>query len=415
MKKIYTGIDLGSFSIKIVVCEVVNNKFHVLAASNTRCKGIKNGLVTDMEEASIYLKKAKKEVEDMLGITIDQAVVTVPSIDKDFDIVEGKVNVEDENKMVSATDINNVFQDAVLGKVNETKELITITPIFFQVDDKEPVKDPKGMVGESLFVKAVITSIPKENFRNTVNLLKNCGITPVDVTYGIMGDYYEARNIDFYKNVSAIINIGYSKTEVSIFNKGIMIKDEMIDSGSKLIDKDLSYVYNLKRSQARVLKENFAVSNTRYSDVNDTIELTNKNGDDITLNQLEVSEVVEARLVDLLRLAKKQINILTNREISYIIITGGISELAGFEYVVENVFDRRCSILDINTMGIRSNMYSSSYGIVKYFHNKLDLRGLSYSMVSEKEANNLISTKGKTLNNSHDNIISKVFSYFSGE
>ena len=415
MKKIYTGIDLGSFSIKIVVCEVVNNRFHVLAASNTRCKGIKNGLVTDMEEASIYLKKAKKEVEDMLGITIDQAVVTVPSIDKDFDIVEGKVNVEDENKMVSATDINNVFQDAVLGKVNETKELITITPIFFQVDDKEPVKDPKGMVGESLFVKAVITSIPKENFRNTVNLLKNCGITPVDVTYGIMGDYYEARNIDFDKSVSAIINIGYSKTEVSIFNKGIMIKDEMIDSGSKLIDKDLSYVYNLKRSQARVLKENFAVSNTRYSDVNDTIELTNKNGDDITLNQLEVSEVVEARLVDLLRLAKKQINILTNREISYIIITGGISELAGFEYVVENVFDRRCSILDINTMGIRSNMYSSSYGIVKYFHNKLDLRGLSYSMVSEKEANNLISTKGKTLNNSHDNIISKVFSYFSGE
>ena len=415
MKKIYTGIDLGSFSIKIVVCEVVNNKFHILAASNTRCKGIKNGLVTDMEEASIYLKKAKKEVEDMLGITIDQAVVTVPSIDKDFDIVEGKINVEDENKMVSATDINNVFQDAVLGKVNETKELITITPIFFQVDDKEPVKDPKGMVGESLFVKAVITSIPKENFRNTVNLLKNCGITPVDVTYGIMGDYYEARNIDFDKNVSAIINIGYSKTEVSIFNKGIMIKDEMIDSGSKLIDKDLSYVYNLKRSQARVLKENFAVSNTRYSDVNDTIELTNKNGDDITLNQLEVSEVVEARLVDLLRLAKKQINILTNREISYIIITGGISELAGFEYVVENVFDRRCSILDINTMGIRSNMYSSSYGIVKYFHNKLDLRGLSYSMVSEKEANNLISTKGKTLNNSHDNIISKVFSYFSGE
>ena len=415
MKKIYTGIDLGSFSIKIVVCEVVNNKFHILAASNTRCKGIKNGLVTDMEEASIYLKKAKKEVEDMLGITIDQAVVTVPSIDKDFDIVEGKVNVEDENKMVSATDINNVFQDAVLGKVNETKELITITPIFFQVDDKEPVKDPKGMVGESLFVKAVITSIPKENFRNTVNLLKNCGITPVDVTYGIMGDYYEARNIDFDKSVSAIINIGYSKTEVSIFNKGIMIKDEMIDSGSKLIDKDLSYVYNLKRSQARVLKENFAVSNTRYSDVNDTIELTNKNGDDISLNQLEVSEVVEARLVDLLRLAKKQINILTNREISYIIITGGISELAGFEYVVENVFDRRCSILDINTMGIRSNMYSSSYGIVKYFHNKLDLRGLSYSMVSEKEANNLISTKGKTLNNSHDNIISKVFSYFSGE
>ncbi len=415
MKKIYTGIDLGSFSIKIVVCEVVNNKFHVLAASNTRCKGIQNGMIIDMEEASTYLMKAKKNVEGMLGITIDQAVVTVSSMDRTFDIVEGKTTIEDENHMVSSNDINNVFQDAVLGRVEDSRELITITPISFQVDDQEAVKDPKGLMGNSLSVKAVITSVPKENFRNTIHLLKNCGIEAVDVTYGAVGDYYVAKNPDFDKGISAIVNIGYSKTEVSIFNKGIMIKNEIISSGSKLIDKDLAYVYNLKRSQARALKESFAVSNTRYSDVNDTIELTNKAGEDIILNQLEVSEVVEARLVDLLRLAKKQINLLTNREISYIIITGGISELAGFEYVVENIFDRRCSTLDISTMGIRSNMYSSSYGIIKYFHNKLDLRGLSYSMVSEKEAVNLISTKGKISNNFHDNIISKVFGYFSGE
>lgn len=419
MKKIYTGIDLGSHGIKIVVCEVVNNKFHVLAASNTRCKGIKNGIVTDIEEAKMYLVKAKKDVEEMLGITIDQAVVTVPSSDIVFDIVEGKVLVEADDKTISSNDINNVFQEAVLGKVEENRELITITPILFQVEDGEEdggiVKDPKGMTGENLFVKAVITSIPKANFRNVINLLKACEIEVVDVTYGSIGDYYEARNPDFDKSVSAIVNIGYSKTEVSIFNKGIMIKNEIIDSGSRLIDKDLAYVYNLKRSQAKALKEKFAVSNTRYSDINDTIELTNKNGEDIVLNQLEVSEVVEARLVDLLKLAKKQINILTNREISYIIITGGISELAGFEYVVENVFDRRCSTLDVRTMGIRNNMYSSSYGIIKYFHNKLDLRGLSYSMVSEKEANNLVSTKGKSSNSFNDNIISKVFGYFSGE
>lgn len=415
MKKIYTGIDLGSFSIKIVVCEVINNKFHVLATSNTRCKGIKNGVVTDIDLASEYLSKAKKNVEDMLGINIDQAIVTVPIIDREFMMVDGSTLVEDENKIVSSNDINNVFQEAIIGKVEENKELITITPIFFQVDDKEPVKDPKGQEGEKLFVKAIATTIPKENFKNTINLLKTCGIEAVDVTFSSIGDYNEARNVDFDKGVSAIINIGYSKMEVSIFNKGIMIKSEIINEGSKLIDKDLSYAYNIKRGQARVLKESFAVSNTRYSDVSDTIELVDKDGNDIVLNQLEVSEIVEARIVDLLRVAKKQINILTNREISYIIITGGISELAGFEYVVENVFDRRCSILDINTMGIRSNVYSSCYGIIKYFHNKLDLRGLSYSMVSESEANNLISTKGKVNNIFHDNIIGKVFSYFSGE
>lgn len=412
MKKIYTGIDLGSYSIKIVVCEVINNKFHVLAASNTRCKGIQNGIVTDINEAKPYLLKAKQDVEEMLGISIDQAVVTVPIDDISFDIVEGNTTTANENKIIASDDICNVFQDAILGRVEENKELITITPISFQIDDSELVSDPKGMIGDTLKVKAVIASIPKVNFRNVVNLLKECGIEAVDVTFGALGDYYETKSPEFDHSTSAIINIGYSKTEVSVFNKGIMIKNAIIDSGSRLIDKDLSYMYKIKKSQARKMKENFAVSNTRYSDVNDTLELVNKNGEEIVVNQLEVSEIVEARIVDLLRSAKKQISLLTNREISYIIITGGISELAGFEYVVENVFDRRCSTMDISTMGIRSNVYSSSYGIIKYFYNKLDLRGLSYSMVSEKEADHLISTKEKV---SSGNIISKVFGYFSGE
>jgi len=166
MKKIYTGIDLGSHSIKIVVCEVVNNKFHVLAASNTRCKGIKNGIVTDIEEAKHYLTKAKQDVEEMLGITVDQAVVTVSSSDIDFDIVEGNIEVEAEDKVITSNDINNVFQEAVIGRIEENKELITITPILFQVDDGDTVKDPKGMVGDKLFVKAVVTSVPKSNFKN---------------------------------------------------------------------------------------------------------------------------------------------------------------------------------------------------------------------------------------------------------
>ena len=98
MKKIYTGIDIGSYSIKIVVCEVVNHKFHVLAASNTRCKGIQNGLIVDIEEVKTYLLKAKKNIEDMLGISIDQAIVTVPSFDKTIDMTEASINIESENK-----------------------------------------------------------------------------------------------------------------------------------------------------------------------------------------------------------------------------------------------------------------------------------------------------------------------------
>ena len=217
------------------------------------------------------------------------------------------------------------------------------------------------------------------------------------------------------KEVTALINIGYDTTSVSIFNKGIMIKTEKIEEGSKIIDQDIMQAYQVKKSVARFLKENFAVSNTRYADANDRIEVETKEQTKISIGQLEISEMVERRIIELLKLAKKQINILTNREISYIIITGGISELAGFQYVVENIFDRRAATMNIDTMGARSNIYSSALGIIKYFYAKLELRGKSYSMMSDKQADDLVSTQKRMTGSTNESIISKVFGYFSGD
>ena len=117
MRKIYTGIDLGSYSIKIVVCEVINNNFHVLAASNTRCKGIKNGLVEDIEEAKIYLQKAKKDVEEMLGFSINKAIVTVPQHDVDFSVVDGCVDVLAEDGIIGTDDIKSTFRSHRKDKI----------------------------------------------------------------------------------------------------------------------------------------------------------------------------------------------------------------------------------------------------------------------------------------------------------
>lgn len=409
MKKIYTGIDLGSYAIKIVVSEYVNGKFQVLASTSVRSKGIKNGLITDIEEASLSLKKAKKEIEDKLGVEINQAIVSVPSDGIKFDIVSGSIDLN-PIELVDTKQITEVLKEATIGHVEENYELVTILPISFQIDDGEMVKDPKGMQGNKLSVKAVVTTIPKYFLKQTMDLLKECGMEAIDIGFHSLGDYYEVHNKEIDSEVVGIVNIGYDSTEVSIFNKGIMIKDEKIDVGSKLIDLDIAKKYGVKKSVARYLKENFAVSNTRYADANDIIEISNKVGEDITINQLEISETVETRLLEILKLAKKQISILTNREISYIIITGGISELAGFQYIVENVFDRRTSTLNIGTMGVRSNVYSSVLGLIKYFHYKLELRGNSYSMFNDKQIENLISTKRK---DNDANIISKVFSYFS--
>ena len=414
MRKIYTSIELGSYSIKIIVSEMMGNIPHVLAFSNTRCKGIKNGMIVDFELVKAYLLNGLKKIEDMLGFSVKEAIVGINTGDVTFDILSGEIKIENSKKIVTDEEIEKVYQDITIGNINDDEELLSIMPISFQVDKGEATKDPKGMEGKKLSLKAVIVKVPKGELKIFLDLFKECGVKVVDITLSTFGDYYTVRNQEFDSKVSAIINIGYDKTTISIYNKGIMIKNSVIDEGSRLIDKDLSYMYNIKRSQAKKLKESFAVSNTRYSDVNDKYELVNKDGDNIVLNQLEVSQVVEARVSYLLKLAKKQINLLTNREISNIIITGGVSELAGFGYVVENIFDHRTSVLDIRTMGIRNNMYSSVFGLIKYFHYKLDFKGMTYSMVKDVDSNKLLEINDKNVTNK-DGILGRVFGYFSGE
>ena len=410
MRKIYTSIELGSYSIKIIVAENINNNFHVLASSNTRCKGIKNGVIIDHELVKGYLQAGIKKVEEMLGFRIKEAVVGITAKEKIFDILNGETKIDNDKNIVRDEEVEKAYQDLVLGKVGSSEELLSIMPISFKVDDKELTKDPKGMVGEKLFLKAVIIKLPKQELKPYLTLFKECGIMVTDITLAAMGDYYEAKNSAFDEDVSAIVNIGYEKIDVSIYNKGIMIKYDTVDMGSKTIDRDLAYVYKIKRGQARRLKENFALASSKYASCDDTMELVNKDGQDIILNQLEVSQVVEARVVDLLELSKKQISLLTNRKISNIIITGGISEMDGFASIVERVFDHRTSVLDIRTMGVRNNMYSSCLGLIKYFHNKLDFRGITYTMIKEED-----SSKLNNKDRNRDGILNKVFGYFRDE
>lgn len=409
MSDIYTGIDLGTNSIKVVVCEKINDKYHVLASSSESSNGIKNGYITDTKLAVNSVSKAIKQVNEMLGIKINKVIACVPSVDCKMSIVHGSTNIIDYNE-VTSLDISNVITDALKDYDFTNEELVTAMPINFIVDENENVHDPKGMKGSILETRVVISTMPKEPLYRILEVLKLSGVEAVDITFNSFGDYYTIKNNKYDEEVGAIINLGEESTNISVFNKGIQIKNSLIPFGSRNVDKDLTYVFKSKMSESRKLKENFAVAFSSMADSNDTwlIKLDKDNTKEV--NQVGVSKVVEARVKELLKLAKNEIKNLTNREIRYIIITGGLSELAGFSYLVEQEFGFVAKVCNISVMGIRHNMYSSCYGAIKYFNDKLDLRGKHYNMVSNEDEDRLSSVTSSVTTN--ENVISKVFGHF---
>lgn len=409
MSNIYTGIDLGTNSIKIVVLEKNNNKFNVLASVSHPSLGVKNGQIMDTKKAVSSLRSALKKVNDMMGIKVTKVIVSIPPTDCFLDVVVGSVPVIDYN-LITGEDVSNVLKDALIGQIKEDYELVTAVPISFTVDEVENIKDPKGMKGATLDAKVVIASVLKEPLYRILEVLKLSGVEAIDVTFTSTGDYYAVKNKKLDKEVGAIINIGEISSNISVFNKGIQIKNSTIPIGSRNVDKDISYIFKIKSGDARRLKENFAVSMESYADSNDFADVKLSDTESKEISQIGISKVVEARLREILKLAKNELKNLTNREIRYIIITGGLSELAGFQYIVEEELGFKARVCNINTMGIRHNKYSSVFGAVKYFDDKMLLRGKDISMLSDEDIKVVISTEDKNISN--NNIISKVFGHF---
>ena len=257
--------------------------------------------------------------------------------------------------------------------------------------------------------KIVVSSIDKKAMYRVLEVLKMAGVDTVDVCFKSTGDYYIVKNSDYDKLVGAIINIGEESTNVSVFNKGIQIKNSVINMGSKHVDRDISYIFNCELETSRDLKENFALCLAEDADENESVTIKNKDEEDKEIKQVAISKIVEARVREILKLSGEEIKNLTNRKISYIIVTGGLSEIDGMDHLVDAYFEGIGKVAQIYVMGIRHNKYSSVLGSCMYFDDKLALRGKTYNMVNESEFENLVSIDSEMSNN---NFVSRVFGHF---
>lgn len=411
MKKIYTSIDIGSDSIKLLVAEVFKGTLNVLAQTSVRTKGIKKGLIVDANEALVSIKEAVNNIEGKLGVKIDKVIASVPSYYAEYEIVSGVCTITAEDKKVTGNDITMALQACIYNKISENKELITLIPIDFSLDGNSNIKDPKGLIGSKLEVKAMMVTTPKKNVYSIISILQSIGIEVVDINIGPIADYNEFKTKELDKSVCAIINIGGETTTISLFNKGIIVNSEVLQIGGRNIDSDISYVFKLSKDESRKMKEKFSVAHKRFSQVSEVFETLNTNDDLVKITQYDLSQIVMSRITEILKLSKKQTSLLTNKGIHYIIITGGTSELPGISYLIEEIFGNVARIGNIETIGIRNNKFSTVSGLIKCLNEKLEIRGKEYSMFSDDKQEEL-SVPKKKLNLSNDSILGKVFGVF---
>ncbi len=413
MEHVYASIDIGSDTIKIVVCELYKNHLNLLAATSSPALGIKKGLITDPEKAQESITSAFKEVEEMLGIRIKKVIASVPSYFAEYKIMKGYANVSGD--IIEAHDMSQAFKDGIIHTLSSNQEFVNFVPIDFQINDKTVMQDPKGFPGQKLMARAMMVSVPKKNVYSVASILESIGIELVDISVGSIGDINCFRTKDIQDKIGAVINIGSETTMVNLYNKGIPVNTKIVNMGGKDIDKDIAYMYRVDISEAKKIKEKFAFAHRKNANVNDIYEAVNLSGERVKINQLEVSEVVMSRVEEILSLAKNELNLLTNRPIQYIIVTGGVSNALNFEYTLASVFGNSAWVGNIKLIGVRNNKYSTALGNIIYFIGTLKLKGQDYTMLSKDDMEVLSSPDKNFTYTSNDSMLGKVFGYFFGD
>ena len=392
MRKIYTSIDIGSDTFKFLVGEATQSKINILAATTIKSKGIRKGLIVDSNLAVNAIRDGIKVLSDDLGFEIKKAIVNVPDYNVKFMYVTGKINVDG---VIDTDSVNKVIKDSVYNKLDKDYELVTVIPLDFVIDSKEGYEYPVGIECKVLEIKGIMISVPKKNIYSVLSVMSGANLEVEDITISGLADYYQVRNKKLDNKIGAIINLGHETTNVSVINHGKLMNTETIQLGGVNVENDIAYVFGTNIVDARKIKEKFATCHKRFTNLNETYELVNNVGDTVKLNQLEVTEVVMSRMAEILKLAKKQITLLTKRDIDYIVLTGGLTEFKSFKNLVYEILGKDVIIYLMDEIGARDNRFTTAFGMIKYFSQKMAVRGKDYSMVSHDDEELLLTPDDK--------------------
>ena len=410
MRKIIASLDIGTSTIKLIIGEFIKNKLNILCTSEVPSKGMKKGLIYRRDELIPVLKETFHKAEEMLGIPVKEVVLSIPAYYTEARMSEGSSTITSEDHVITHQDLIRAMHAASYNQIGEDEELISILPTTYKVDN-DIVKNPINMIGKKLSLKAVLITAPKSSVIDFLKVLETIGIKVIDVVTSSLGDYASNRFKESGSKFGAIINIGEETTTVSVFNKGILTRAEVIELGGANIDNDIAYIYKITKKDARELKESVGLACSDQARKEEKVTLTDRLGEEVTINQLDLSEIIESRLREILELAKKQINLLTKREIEYIIITGGSSEIGDFNNLLDKVFTKPHILGKIDIVGARNNKFSTTLGIIKYYNGRLKLKNKEYSVFNLDELE-VLSGIHKKVSINENSILGKLFGYF---
>ena len=382
----FTGLDIGTSSIKVLVAEHVNNELNVIGVSNAKSAGVKDGIIVDIEAAAGAIKSAISQAEEKAGISIKLVNVGLPANLLQIEATQGMIPVTSETKEITDADVENVVRSALTKSMTPDREVITFIPEEFIVDGFQGIRDPRGMMGIRLEMRGLLYTGPRtilHNLRKTVERagvqVENIIISPLAMTKSVLNEGEREFG-------ATVIDMGGGQTTAASVRNQELQFTNIYQEGGEYVTKDISKVLKTSKRLAESLKFNYgeayvpAASNESFQ-----VEVIGE-VEPVEVTERYLAEIISARVKHIFEQIKQDLERRHLLELpGGIVIIGGGAILPGVVELAQEVFGVPVKLYVPNQIGIRNPAFAHVISLSEYAGNLSEVDVLAQAAVHGDE------------------------------
>ena len=401
--KLIVALDVGTSKIAVIVSSVrPDGVQEVLGHGTHSSKGLKKGVVVNIENTIQAIQRAVEEAELMTGRKIKDVYTGIAGSHINSINSHGVAKVKDTE--VTELDIERVLEAARAVTLPSEQEVLHVIDQEYILDKQHEIKDPLGMNGVRLEVKVHIVTGAVAAARNIVKCIKRCGLDVVQIILQPIASAKAVLTEDEGELGVCLVDIGGGTTDIAVIKNGSIRHTAVLPIAGDQITNDIAVAFGTPVQSAEEIKKNNGTAIASMASINEVIEIPVVSGREpkkITTQAL--AQVIEPRITELFGQIKSElIRSKTANEISSgIVITGGSSLLDGLEKLGEEIFD----------MPVRTGTPRGIAGLLEVVENPRYATAVGLLKMAKEDLKN---TDGPFDGNSISNILKRMKHWFQG-
>lgn len=380
----FTGLDIGTSSVKVLVAEYVEGEMNVIGVSNVKSSGVKDGIIVNIDVAANAIKTAIAQAEEKAGIRIDKVNVGLPANLLQIEPTQGMIPVTTDSQEITDLDVQNVVKSALTKSMTPEREVISFIPEEFVVDGFQGIKDPRGMMGIRLEMRGMLYTGPRtilHNLRKTVERagvqVENVVISPLSLTRSVLNEGEKEFG-------AIVIDLGGGQTTVAVMRGQELQYTNIYQEGGDYITKDISKVLTTSQSIAENLKFNYGIAYPQEASEREKfmVEVIGESAP-VEVTERYLSEVISARLRQIFARVKQDLERTRALDLpGGIVLVGGVAVLPGITELAQEIFGVNTKLYVPNQIGIRNPAFAQVISLVEYVGSLDEVEMIAQSAVN---------------------------------